>query len=269
MSNSLNVFIFTLIVIFESCSGSLERYDQRDSPTSGTLAFICEEGLSPRVDLQASTFLSFYPNAKIVVAEKTEKEAVEGLFRDSCKAILINRDLSQNEKKSFASHNIHVVSHFVAKNAVALIVSPEFSDSIISLGELERALLNDSASALKIVFDKSNSGTAMYIVDSILKGKKPGKNCFAAKNTEDLLGWISKDKNSIGLMDYAWISDSDDPKTQAILKKVKILPLAKQKSENAYYPDQSNIATGDYPLCRNMYFIRRGADFSLPARKAN
>jgi phosphate transport system substrate-binding protein len=99
--------------------------------------------------------------------------------------------------------------------------------------------------------------------DSLLQGKAFGKNCFAQKNTYELIDFISKSNQAIGVLDYAWLSDLDDSSTKVFLSKVKILAVSIAGNSIAYMPDQSNIKTGEYPLCRWVYAIRRSDDFSL------
>ena len=59
------------------------------------------------------------------------------------------------------------------------------------------------------------------------------------------------------------VSDKDDTTTKEFLKRVKILALSKNTNETAYMPDQSNIATNDYPLMRTFCIIRRSSEFTL------
>ena len=44
---------------------------------------------------------------------------------------------------------------------------------------------------------------------------------------------------------------------------MKILAVSKKDFEKAFMPDQSNIATRDYPLLRNICIIRRSSEFTL------
>jgi phosphate transport system substrate-binding protein len=114
-----------------------------------------------------------------------------------------------------------------------------------------------------MVFDNENSGTTRFLKDSLLQGKTFGKNCFALKNTTSLIDFISNNKNAMGVLDYAWLSDLDDSITNFFLSKVKVLALSTSGNKIAYMPDQSNIQTNDYPLCRYVYAIRRSSEFSL------
>jgi phosphate transport system substrate-binding protein len=113
------------------------------------------------------------------------------------------------------------------------------------------------------VFDNANSGSTRHLKDSLIPFQSFGKNCGGLKTTEELVKAISSNSKSIGVCDYAWLSDKDDNTTKEFLKTVKILAVSKNNNEIAYMPDQSNIATKQYPLCRNICIIRRSAEFSL------
>ena len=65
------------------------------------------------------------------------------------------------------------------------------------------------------------------------------------------------------MLDYAWLSDNDDSTSKVFLNNVKILAVSAVGNKTAYMPDQSNIKTSDYPLCRWVYTTRRCADFTL------
>jgi phosphate transport system substrate-binding protein len=249
-----------------ACSGNPASKTQDDSPTSGKLTVYCEQGMQKQMDNQAFTFESKYVRADINMVYCNENEAVQALFNDSCKVIAMNRCLSKNEETQFKLKNIFINQVFIGKNAVALVVNKEAADSVLSVETLASILAGDTSHVLKnIVFESDKASTALYCKDSLLQGKALGRNCYAAKNITDLVDRINQDKNAIGIIDYIWIADSDDSLHNVILSKVNVLPLIAKGSNTAYYPDQSNIETGDYPLGRRMYLIRRGQDFSLAA----
>jgi phosphate transport system substrate-binding protein len=252
---------------FASCSGdNPANKTQDDTPTSGNLTVYCDEGMQKQMGNQALTFESRYVRADIKMVYCNESEAVQALFNDSCKAIAMNRCLSKSEETQFKLKNIFIEQVLIGKNAVAVIVNKEAADSVLGVETLVSILAGDTAGAFKnVVFESEKASTALYCKDSLLKGKTLGKNCFAAKNVTDLVDRISQDKKAIGIIDYIWIADSDDSLNKAILSKVNLMPLVSKGNNTAYYPDQSNIETGDYPLTRRMYLIRRGQDFSLAA----
>ncbi len=266
--NKLIILWGLLICIVVACSG--EKQQQADeipnTPTSGKLRVFCEEGISLHLGYQAYTFEKVYKHATITIKPSNEKEAIEGLFNDSCKAIAITRGLSSAETALFNKANLYPQSVFVAKTAIALVCSRNCLDSVITTSQIKALLAGDtntSITARQVVFDNQNSGAIRYLKDSLIPGKVFGKNCHAASSTNELIELVKNNKNCIGVMNYAWLSDRDDSITKQWLKDIKIIPVARTVNEVAYFPDQSNIQTGDYPFCRKIYLIRRSDDFTL------
>jgi phosphate transport system substrate-binding protein len=249
--------------LLSSCEEKMGN-GETDSPTSGTVKFISDEGLTTVINNHIYTFCQLYKRAEITCVFSDEKTAIESLYNDSCKVICISRQLSENEVKKFASANLTAHTSCIGQTAVVLLVNKDFKDSIFSMVRL-KALLKADTGTIKIMFDNQNSGCTRYLNDSILEGKGFGKNCFAAKNTKELFEKINSSNTTIGILDFSWLSDQDNIEAQKILKTTRLLPLSKNENETAYYPDQSNIKTGSYPMPRWIYVIRRGNNFSLSA----
>jgi len=250
-----------------SC-GLTDDITKKDSPTTGKINFYFDEGLTLHVRNQMSTFKTTYTYAEINLVSTDEKTCIEALFNDSAKVIGISRLLSEEEIKKFKQKNISVNTSLVAQDAIAIFVNTNFSDSTISIQQLKQLLSGNDSNYVKgkhinVVFDNQNSGSIRQLKDSILKKNNFGKNCSAVKNTPELITSISQNSLSIGICDFAWLSDKDDITTKAFLKTVKILAVSKKDFEKAFMPDQSNIATHDYPLLRNICIIRRSSEFTL------
>src|ERR1700757_287827 len=259
--NKIIAFILS-VLFFVACNTSTKTSDIPNTPTSGELKVFCEEGMFLHIRNQAYTFEQIYHNSKINVQYVNEKQAIEGLYNDSCKLIVISRALSEQELKQFKTKNIYPTQICVAKSALAFVVPVNSTDSVISTEKIKKIISGEDTS-YSVVFDNENSGTTRFLKDTLLQGKPFGKNCFALKNTTDLINHIGKNKNTIGVLDYAWLSDLDDSTTKVFLSTVKTLAVSTNGSKIAYMPDQSNIQTNEYPLCRHVYAIRRSAEFSL------
>ncbi|MFN8117733.1 MAG: substrate-binding domain-containing protein [Bacteroidia bacterium] len=265
MKSSFALILLTLF--FYSCSLT-EDNRTKDTPTSGKAILFFDEGLTLHIINQIFTFKSIYKNADIVLRSSNERECVEALYNDSSKVIAISRPLTEKEMQQFKAKNIIPQTSTVAGDAIAFIVSKEFADSTISIPELIDLLKgNDSSYVtgqhINVVFDNPNSGSTRQLKDSLIPNQGFGKNCKALNNTPELIRAISSNSLSIGVCDFAWLSDKDDNTTKEFLKSVKILAVSKKNKEIAYMPDQSNIATKNYPLCRTVCIIRRSAEFSL------
>jgi phosphate transport system substrate-binding protein len=259
--------LYLLSLLLFSC-GMNDDITKKDSPTTGKLTLFYDEGLTLHIQNQLYTFKVTYKNANITAVSSNEKACIEALFNDSCKVIAIARSLTEDELKKFKAKNIYPESSVVAGDAIAFIVPLSFPDSVISMEALTELLKGNDSAYVKgkhtnIVFDNQNSGGARHLKDSLIPSGNFGKNCSAVTTTKDLIKAISSSNTSIGVCDYAWLSDKDDTTTKEFLQKVKILAVSRKNNELAYMPDQSNIATGDYPLCKPVCIIRRSAEFSL------
>lgn len=262
--------IFALIIFsfFLFSCGLNEDNRKKDTPTSGKVNLFFDEGLTLHINNQIFTFKSTYTNADIKLRSSNERECIEALYNDSSKVIAISRPLTEKEMEQFKSKNIIPQTSTVAGDAIAFIVSKDFADSTISISELTELLKGNDSTFIKgqhinIVFDNPNSGSTRQLKDSLIPTQGFGKNCKALNNTPELIKAISSNSLAIGVCDYAWLSDKDDNTTKEFLKLVKILAVSKKDNQTAYMPDQSNIATKDYPLCRTICIIRRSAEFSL------
>lgn len=245
-----------------SCNQSENPADMPNTPTSGVLKVFCEQGFTLPMQNQAYTFMQIYGNSKVQVDYLNENEVVQGLFHDSCKAIVLPRKLSEAELKKFEKVNLFPKQVCIAKSALAFIVAQNSPDTSFTLSAV-LDILSGKDTSRNIVFDNANSAATRFVKDSLLQGKPFGKNCYAASSTTEMLEKVATGKQVIGVIDYAWIGDKDQTQTKDILKQVRPLALARRAGMNAYYPDQSNIETRDYPLCRYVYMARRSDDFTL------
>jgi phosphate transport system substrate-binding protein len=261
-------FPFIILSLFILSCELKEDITKKDSPTSGKTNLFYDEGLTLHLKNQIYTFQTTYKYADIVLRPSNEKACIEALYNDSSKVIAISRELTKGELAQFKTKNIFPQTSIVAGDAIAFIVSKEFNDSTISIKELTELLKGNDSTFMKgqhinIVFDNANSGSTRHLKDSLIPSQNFGKNCTALNNTNELIKAISSNPKSIGVCDYAWLSDKDDNTTKAFLNTVKILAVSKNNNEISYMPDQSNIATKNYPLCRSICIIRRSAEFSL------
>jgi phosphate transport system substrate-binding protein len=261
-------FAFSLLSVLLASCGMKDDITKKDSPTSGKLSIFYDEGLKLHIENQVFTFKATYKHADITTVASNEKACIEALYNDSCKVIAITRMLSEKELRQFKAKNIYPESSVVARDAIAFIVPLSFPDSTISVEALAQILKgNDSAYVagkhISVIFDNQNSGSTRQLKDSLVPTGNFGSNCSAVNNTQELINAVAASAHSIGVCDYAWLSDKDDTTTKEFLQKVKILAISRGNAKLAYMPDQSNIATGDYPFCRSICIIRRSPEFSL------
>ena len=116
---------------------------------------------------------------------------------------------------------------------------------------------------ISVVFDNAGSANARYMQDTLLEGKRFASNVFAVKSNPEVVEYVSKNKNAIGVLSVNWISDSKDTLTQSFLKEIKVVGISKDDSSEAFKPYQAYIKTKDYPFTRSVYMINRQTRYGL------
>jgi len=257
-------------MMLASCDNYFKNDYIDNSPTSGKLKVYCEEGLSEQIESQIASFESKYPEAHIEMTVRSDAEAVQAVYADSCKAIVISRELTAAEKTQFKSKDLDPRFANVAYSGVALITSSKTKLSKLSLLQIHEMLTKpfvctdsiDASCRISVVFESNRSSVVFYLRDSVLKGKVFSENCSALKNSLDVINHVANTPNTVGFIDFAMISDKDDSLYKANADKIKYIPVG--RGDGAYYePNQSSFKTGEYPLTRKVYVYQRAGEFSL------
>jgi phosphate transport system substrate-binding protein len=269
MKRQLIALLF--IAVISSCGTDVNK-KYNDTTTSGTVAISSDETLMPLIDAEKDTFMGLYRYATLNISHKAESECFKDLINDSVKVVISTRKLNKSEEDYFKSRKLIPVTTKIAVDALAILVNKNNPDSLIQLQTLKSILdgslttwkqINPSSDLREIsfVFDNNGSSNARFLKDSLLKGKEFSKNCFAAKSNPDVINYVKENKNAIGVIGVAFISDFDDPMSQKFLSEVKVLDIS--TVANPVYPDdyfkpyQAYIALGQYPLTREVYMISR------------
>lgn len=265
------VWLLACCLIFVSCSGDQKNDYVDNSPTSGKLKVYYDEGLALHVKNQAYTFEALYPKVQVDLVETSENEAVQALYTDSCEAIVISRLLTDKEKKAFASKGFNPKYSAVAKSGIALITNVQTPLKQMSYEALT-ALLSKASPAedtlgnpleLKVLFDKNNSAVLHYMLDSVLHGTQLSANCNILSSSLESINYVAAHKNTVALIDFAWLSDVDDSIYKANQSRIRFLSASKAKQQTFELPDQSSFKLGTYPFTRTVYVIRKTGDFTL------
>jgi phosphate transport system substrate-binding protein len=265
-SNYISIaFLFLLAIACNNQQSS--KPDPTDTMTSGSVKIVVDESYFNLFQTQIYTFESLYPNADIQPTYLPESDALNRLMMDSCKVVIISRDLTSSERKTFEANNLFPISTKIGEDAIALIVHPDNPDSTLFEEDLINILSgkdsvwsqinkNSALGKLQIVFDNKGSANARFMKDTLLKGKEFSSNVFALESNPAVIEYVAKTKGAIGFISVNWISDNDDPKVQEINKKIKVLAVSKGSSAPVK-PEQSHIKEKDYPFTRSIYMINR------------
>jgi phosphate transport system substrate-binding protein len=268
MKTLIKIAVIILIFIIMGCD-RLNRDPYADTPTSGKIKIGVDETFRPVADAEILVFEGIYRYAAIKPCYYPENECFDKLLADSVRMIISSRPLNEMEKKVMWYRKIVSRETKIATDAIALIVNPANSDSVLSLNTLEKIMTGQITSwenvgpgsnlgAISVVFDHKNSSIVRYAVDSLSNGMPLTGNLYALDSNLDVVGYVSRTKNALGLIGVSWISDQDDSTQMSFLRKVRVVSLSREDPaiiDNSFKPYQAYIYDGSYPLVRDVYAI--------------
>ena len=109
-----------------------------------------------------------------------------------------------------------VVVGSMAFDAIAVVVHPASKNYLFTMPELKQILKGNFKNNLIPVFDGLNAtSTVRYIIDSVLRGDTLTKTALAAKNSEEVIKYVSTHPEAVGFIGVSWIGNKDDEQQQA------------------------------------------------------
>ncbi|HWY97687.1 MAG TPA: substrate-binding domain-containing protein [Bacteroidia bacterium] len=275
--NRIVEYILPVAIFFMGCGQ--DKNSPTDTSTSGSIHIVADDAYKPVVEDEIKVFESQYHGAHIDVKYETEDSVFKDLMSsDSIRFAIVARKLTKDEEDFFHSKTLFPEQTKIATDAMALIVNNKNPDSLKFTLDKVKAIFNgqdstwdaiDSRSQLgkiTVVFDHENSSNSRYIRDSINHGHKFPAYCFAVKGNPEVIDYVNKNPNAIGVISVNWISDDYDSTVVRFLSQVKVVGISRKESENVndyYQPYQEYLKTGSYPLCRDVYVIKREARTGL------
>ena len=247
-----------LIIIFLLGCGSDEDFTPKDRFDKGTINISADESFKPVIDSQVQVYEAKYPDVKLNVSYKPEAECLKDMAVDSVRMIIVTRRFTP-EEKTFMLDSMKVSAEqlSLAYDAIAVIVHPDAKAQIFTMNELKDILKGKVKNGLIPVFDglKATS-TVRFIIDSVLRGDSLTSKALAANSSEEVINYVSKNKNAVGFIGVSWIGNKDDEQQQSFLTKVKLAEIESTDLPGKYIqPVQANIFSGRYPMIRELVYI--------------
>ena len=191
------------ILFFTACSHPGKVH--ADTPTSGVTTIGSDDSYTPTVNAEIQVFQSLYRDATIHVKYEPEDSLFKDLTDDSIGLIVAGRKLTAQEETYFKSKQLYPEQVKVATDAVALLVNNDNPDTMLYMDKI-RAIFNGDSTwdtpgngNITVVFDHENSTNSRYIRENLMKGDKFPFYCFALKSNPQVIDYVSKNKNALGL----------------------------------------------------------------------
>lgn len=261
------VFAAALLIGTASCDNTPQP---TDTLSAGSIDIAVDETYKPIVDEAKKVFDSSYPEANVTIHYKSEAECIKDFMDNKVRLILVTRQLTDAEKKTEEDKKQWSASLPLAKDAVAIIVNKDATDTMLDLSALKGILTDVYEKKYTVVFDNQGSSTVRYITDSLIPGQKLGNNVFAAKSNTAVVDYVAQNPNAIGVVGLMYASDTADVNnTGAFNGKVKVVAMKDPKTGQFNKPYQAYIALKSYPLTRTFYYIHHDSYPGLAKGFAN
>jgi phosphate transport system substrate-binding protein len=241
-----------------------------ETPTRGNIRIVADESFQPLVETEVFTFTHLYKNARIKALYKPEFDVINDFMNDSVKVIVTSKKLTDYQIQSLRDTLVIARTTTYAYDALALITNKENKDSLIKYNTVKEIFLGkvnnwkevDEKSKLgdiRIIFDNNKSGNIRYFKELFEIKDTLGKNFYAVNNNEEVINFVSKNPDALGIISVNWISDKKDSLTMSFINKINVVAVSQQfvNDGNYYRPHQGFIYDKSYPFVREIYLISR------------
>ena len=256
---SLCIALNCSLLLMAGCKSYREKEEELpDNRYKGSINVSADESFKPVIDEMVQVYESNYPGAKINVQYKPEAECLKDMLTDSIRIIIATRTYNADERSLMIdSMKVSPRSMVVARDGIAVIVNPKAPDSLFRMNDIRQILTGRFKKNLIPVFDglKATS-TVRFIIDSVLRGDTLTSKALAARSSEGVLDYVSKNPNAIGFIGVSWIGNPEDTSQLSFLKKIRVAALESRDIPDAFVKAyQANIYIHRYPVVRDLVYI--------------
>lgn len=250
-----------------------------DTNSSGAIIFASDESFSPIVDELVQVFEASYPNASLTPIYTNEVDAVNMVLNDSTFLAITARNYTKKEHDYLKAKDQLPEAIPLAYDGMALICNKQNVDTCITVNDVKRILSGEVKNwneinkgskhgEIWVCFDNQKSSAVHYCVDSILGGKPINSpNIFAAEDSKDVINYVERTPNAIGIIGSNWLNDKRDSTNTTWNKKIHVMSVSKlavATPMNSWKPYQAWLLNGRYPFVRTIYALLNDPRRGLP-----
>ncbi len=265
---AMRFFLMVILGVIVSCSGSTTNTSE--SPTRGDIKISVDESFRPLIETEIHTFTSLYTNAHITAEYKPEFDVVADFMNDSVKVMVTSRKLSDNQIQYLRDMLIVARTVTFAYDALALITNRENKDSLIKYNTIRDIFTGkiknwkevnpqSRLGGINVIFDSNKSGNIRYFRELFEIKDTLGQNFFAVNSNTEVIDYVSRNRDALGVISVNWISDKDDSLSMSFVDKINVVAVSQQFiNDGTYYrPYQGSIYDRSYPFVREVYLTSR------------
>ena len=245
-SGSRAIVCIISILVLSSCTGRGTRVLD-ETPTRGNIKITVDESFQPLLDTEVFTFTHLYTNASVTPQYKPEYDVINDYMDDSVKVIVTSKKLTDSQVQYLRESQIVARTTTFAYDALALVTHKTNRDTLINyniikdifLGKITRWNEINPKSKLgdiQVIFDNTKSGNIRYFKELFEIQDKLQDNFFAVNSNPEVIDFVSRNPNSLGIVSVNWISDKDDSLSMSFVKKINVLAISQPYfNDGTYY----------------------------------
>ena len=238
---------------------------------SAAAAFASDESFYPILDEELEVYQALHAQGELKPIYTDQEDAIKQLMENKVWLAFATRQLSQREMDNLKARSFIPRVIPIAYDGLAIIVNNANPDTCISVKDFCRILSgevtnwkdiypNSRLGAIDVVFDNPKSSTVTYCVDSLLGGKpiQGTDNIGAVKKSAEVIDWVERHENAIGIIGSNWLNDKRDTTNVTFKKNITVMKVSRLDSataHNSFKPYQYYLYNGSYPLIRTIYAL--------------
>jgi phosphate transport system substrate-binding protein len=267
--NPLIIMFMSGILIFSSCGNKGPRVLD-ETPTRGNIKITVDESFQPLLDTEVFTFTHLYTSGNVTPQYKPEFDVIEDYMNDSVKVIVSSKKLTDYQIQHLRESQTIARTTTFAYDALALVTNKSNQDTLINYSTIKDIFLGkitrwneinpkSKLGEIQVIFDNTKSGNIRYFKELFeVNDNLPG-NFFAVKTNPEVIDFVSRNPDALGIVSVNWISDKDDSLSMSFVRKINVLAISQPYfNDGSYYrPYQGSIYDKSYPFVREIYLISR------------
>ena len=233
-------------------------------------AFTSDESFYPILDEELEVYHALHAQGELEAVYTDQEDAIRRLMKNEVWLAFTTRQLSPREMEGLKAKSFMPRVIPIAYDGLAIIVNNNNPDTCITVKDFARILSGEVSNwkdiypasklgEIDVVFDNPKSSTVTWCVDSILGGKPiDSKNIGAVKKSAEVIDWVEKHENALGIIGSNWLNDKHDTTNVTFKKNITVMKVSRMDSatvRNSWRPYQYYIYNGNYPLIRTIYAI--------------
>ena len=283
MNASKFIGLTLILGLFLACGNKPKNSLSYDYDKAAAI-FTADESFFPILDEQLEVFMATTALDSIRPLYTDQEEAITKLMKNETWLAFAARSLSPKEIQNLKDRKFMPRVIPIAYDGLAIIVNNANPDSCISIKDFKRILSGEVSrwndiypksrlGEIDVVFDNPKSSTVTWCVDSLLGGKPINSNNIGAvKKSAEVIDWVEKHENAIGIIGSNWLNDKRDTTNVTFNKNITVMRVSRLDSatvRNSWQPYQYYLYNGNYPLVRTIYALLNEPRSGVPSAFAH